>query len=82
MILDNVILWDTDYGIIHCNLRKIMRKNNISIYRIMRLTGIKYDVIRRYYDDNITKYDANILAKLCYSLNCSINEIMEYKKSK
>ena len=81
MITDNIILWDTKYGVIHCNLKNVLKKMDISLYQLERITGIKYDVLKRYYDDVIMKYDANILAKLCYSLRCRIDELLQYDES-
>ena len=70
----------TEYGVIYCNLRKIMASKHISIYKLSKLTGLKYDVIMRYYDNRIIRYDANVLAKFCWSLNCSISELLKYEK--
>ena len=68
-----------EFGVIYCNLKNIMDNKKISIYKLSRLSGLKYDVIMRYYYDNITKYDAIVLAKLCFYLNCSINDILKYE---
>jgi len=56
-----------------------MNKSNISIYKLAKLTGLKYDVIMRYYHNHIIKYDAIVLAKLCYILNCSISDLLKYE---
>lgn len=56
-----------------------MDEKNIHIYKLSRLTGLKYDVIRRYYNNQITKYDAIVLSKLCYVLNCSISDLLKYE---
>ena len=53
---------------------------HISIYKLSKLTGLKYDVIMRYYDNSIIRYDANVLAKLCSVLDCSISELLKYEK--
>ena len=51
----------------------------MSIYKLSKLTGLKYDVILRYYNNSIIKYDANVLAKLCFTLGCSIDELLKYE---
>lgn len=78
MIQEKVILWDTKYGRTRCNLYKIMRSKKISMYQLSRLTNIRYDVLKRYADNDILRYDSSILAKLCYVLNCHINDLIEY----
>ncbi len=55
-----------------------MRKN-ISVYRLSKLTGFKYEVILRYYTNSIMRYDSYVLAKLCYTLNCSISDLLKYE---
>jgi DNA-binding Xre family transcriptional regulator len=57
----------------------MMIKKHISIYKLSKLTGLKYEVIVRYYSNNITKYDSYVLAKLCFVLECSINDLLKYE---
>ena len=56
-----------------------MVQKHIGIYKLSKLTGLKYDVILRYYRDQIIKYDSFVLAKLCYTLNCSISDLLKYE---
>jgi len=56
-----------------------MDEKNISIYNLSKLTGLKYDVIFRYYTNQIIKYDSFVLAKFCYALNCSISDLLKYE---
>ena len=80
IITDNISLLGTEYGLVYCNLRKIIMNKHISIYKLSKLTGLKYDVIMRYYDNRIIRFDANVLARLCSVLNCSISELLKYEK--
>ena len=56
-----------------------MNHKKISIYKVSMLTGLKYDVILRYYNNQIIKYDSCVLAKLCYVLDCSISDLLKYE---
>jgi putative transcriptional regulator len=69
----------TEFGFVYCDLKSIMIKKHISIYKLSKLTGLKYEVIVRYYSNNITKYDSYVLAKLCFVLECSINDLLKYE---
>ena len=82
MITDNIVLWDTEYGKIKCRLKKVMKLTNMSIYQLERITGIKYDVLKRYINDDIVRYDGSVLAKLCYCLNCEISDLLQYERSR
>ena len=70
---------DIEFGVVYCNLKNIMIQKHISIYKLSQITGLKYDVIVRYYSDIIIKYDSFVLAKLCYALNCSISDLLKYE---
>ena len=44
------------------------------------LTGVKYEVIDRYYKgNNVELVDLDFLSKVCYVLNCSISDLLEYQ---
>lgn len=68
-----------DYGKVQINLNNLMDKYNISIYQMSKLTGLKYNTIKSYYiNAPLTKVDLDVVAKMCYVLNCSIADILEY----
>ena len=68
-----------DYGKVEIRLQKIMDKYNISIYQMSKLTGLKYNTIKSYYiNAPLTKVDLDVVAKMCYVLNCNINDILVY----
>ncbi len=78
LITDKVILWNTKVGKINCHLRDIMYIRKINVYQLARLSNLRYEIIDRYYDNKVIRYDSNVLAKLCYSLDCSISDILKY----
>ena len=72
-----------DYGKVEIKLSSIMDKNNISIYRMSRLTSLKHSTIKSYYNnDPITRVDLDVIAKMCYVLDCNIQDILEYHRNK
>ena len=69
-----------DYGKVEIKLRTIMDKKNISIYKLSKLTNLKHSTIKSYYNNApITRVDLDVLSKLCYVLDCKIEDILEYK---
>lgn len=69
------------YGKIKIKLSEIMDKRGITRNKLSTLTGVKYDVVQRYYKaENIERADLDFLAKVCYVLNCEIKDLMEYVK--
>ncbi len=69
-----------DYGNIHFDIKRIMKKKNISKTQLAKLTGLHHQIIDRYYNDNVTRFDKDILAKLCFVLNCELEDIIHYEK--
>ena len=68
-----------DYGKVQINLKDLMDKYKIPIYQMSKLTGLKYNTIKSYYNNApLTKVDLDVVAKMCYVLNCSIADILEY----
>lgn len=71
----------TNYGHINLKIREVMITNGMSIYKLSKLTGLKYDVVKCYYYDSNYAYNLDTLAKICYVLECDINDILEYEHS-
>lgn len=61
------------------DIKPSMEKQNISVYRLSRITGIKYDRVKKYYEGDIYRIDLSNLAKICRALNCKINDVVKYK---
>ena len=57
-----------------------LKKANISRYELAKRTGIQYQIIDKYYKNNVKRYDSYVLERICDALNCQINDIIEYKK--
>lgn len=61
-------------------LKKRLEENNISINKLMRDTNTDFKVIKRLMTGDLIKIDIVVLARICDYLDCSINDIFEYKK--
>ncbi len=78
----NFIVTYADYGSIHYDISAIMKKRNLTQSQIVKRTGLHNQIVERYINGSITRYDKEILAKLCFVLNCELNEIMYYVRPK
>lgn len=72
----------SEYGCITVKLANVMKKRGITRNRLSKLTGSKYDVVDRYYQgENIVMADLDFLARVCYVLDCKIEDLLEYRPS-
>ncbi len=68
-----------NYGKVEIKLSSIMLKRNITIYQMSKLAALKYSTVKAYYTNSpITRVDLDVIAKLCYVLDCKISDILEY----
>ena len=78
--MDSGIFILRNYGKVNFNIKVIMKKKNITRNKLANLTGCTYNVIDRYYKNNITRLDLDVLAKICYVLDCNVSDIIKYEK--
>ena len=77
----SIIRYQTaEYGCVRVKLAEVMETRGITRNRLRTLTGVKYDVIDRYYKgSNVALADLDFLAKVCYVLDCEIGDLLEYQ---
>ncbi len=68
-----------DYGKVDITLKDIMDKKNISVYKMSKLTELKHSTVKSYYNNApLTRVDLDVVAKMCYVLDCKVSDILEY----
>jgi len=76
------VLMYRDYGEIVFDLKSIMDKKGYTINYVVKRTGLHHQIVRRYYEGTALRYDKEILAKICYVIDCDLEDIMYYKRPK
>ncbi len=70
-----------EYGTIKIKLSEVMDKKGVTRNKMRTLTGVKYEVVDRYYKaKNVERLDLDFFAKACYVLGCKIEDLLEYQK--
>ena len=77
--MENIIKLNIENGYYIFKLKDILYKKKISINKLMRETNTDFKVIKRLMTGELVKIDIFVLARLCEYLDCSINDIIEYK---
>lgn len=70
-----------NYGNIRINLKNILEDKKISRNKLCNMIGANYDLITRYYNNSVSRIDLDIIARICFVLNCSISDIIVYEKN-
>lgn len=79
--MENSIFVPQDYGTVIFNFKEVMDKKQINRNQLAKRAGIRFEVADRFYKGNIERMDMDVLARICFVLDCEISEIMQYKKA-
>lgn len=69
-----------DYGKIKIKLKDIMEQKSLTRYQLSKLTNTRFEVINKWYNGSVERIDSDVLARLCFTLGCRVDEIIEYNK--
>ena len=66
------------YGHIEIHLKEYMDERKITRNALSRAVNTRFEVIDKWYNGHVEKIDADVLARICYVLDCSPGEIIRY----
>ena len=66
------------YGHIEINLKKKMDEKQITRNALARAINTRFEVIDKWYNGHVEKIDADVLARICFVLNCTPGDIISY----
>ena len=77
--MDKVSKVKIEKGFYLFKLKNILNDRKISINKIMKDTNTDFKVIKRIMSGELVKIDIFVLARICDYLDCSIEDIVEYR---
>ena len=69
-----------DYGKIDIDLKHILAVKKISRSKLANMAALSYDLVNRYYNNKIIRVDLDVIARICYVLDCKVEDILKYTK--
>ena len=69
---------DINYGHVHLKLETLMKEQNISINKLAFRAEMQRTQLKAYMKNEVQRVDIAVLARLCYALECSLTDLMEY----
>lgn len=80
--MQNVVFSMKEYGHVEIQLKEIMEKRGITRNALARATNARFEVINKWYQGHVEKLDTDVLARICYILDCTPGDIVIYTVSK
>lgn len=80
--MNDGILYKREYGVIHLRLREMMDSRGINRSQMARLIGGRFEVADKWYQGKVEKMDLDVLARICFVLDCQPGDLLEYKMEK
>lgn len=72
------ILYKREYGTVRLRLRELMDQRGINRNQMSQQIGVRFEVVDKWYRGEVEKLDLDILARLCFVLDCQAGELLEY----
>ena len=79
--MSNSVFVPQDYGKTVFSFNKVMDGRKINHYQLSKLAGVRFEVANRFYNGNIERLDIDVLTRVCFVLDCDINDVMSFQKS-
>lgn len=76
------ILIRADYGHVALHLREIMEERGITRNQLAKRIDARFEVVNKWYQGELEKMDLDILARICYALDCTIEDLLQYIPAK
>ncbi len=78
----NEIFSFNHYGHIEISIKELMDEKQITRNALARAVNTRFEVIDKWYNGHVEKIDADILARICFVLECEPGDIIKYDKNK
>lgn len=78
--MDKSVITINDYGKISIHLKEIMDRKKLTRNYLAKASNTRFEVINKWYNNKVEKMDLDVLARICYVLECSPADIIKYEK--
>ena len=66
------------YGTIKIHLAELLEEKKISRTKLAQRAEMQAAQLNRYYKNQVTRLDTDVLARLCTVLECEIGDLLEF----
>ena len=65
---------------IDLKLKEVMKEQHISINKLACRAEMQRTQLKAYMNNEVQRIDLAVMARLCYVLECDLNDLLEYVK--
>lgn len=76
------VMEDKDYGYIKIKLAELIVEKGISKNKLAHRAEMQRTQINQYCNNEVTRLDTAVLARICSSLDCQIEDLLEFVPAK
>ena len=69
---------DEDLGTIPIKLEEVIQQSSLSKNKVAQLSQTQRGQLNHYCKGDIQRIDLAILSRLCYALDCRVEDVLEY----
>ena len=75
---ERAVLIRANYGHVELRLKEVMDERGISRNQLAKLIDARFEVVGKWYKGEVEKMDLDILARICYALDCTTEDLIRY----
>lgn len=72
------VLMRADYGRVELRLQEVLDARGITRNQLAKLIDARFEVVSKWYKGEVEKMDLDILARICYALDCTTEDLIRY----
>ena len=76
--MKNELYTMNQYGKITIDIKTFMDEKSINRNMLARAINARFEVIDKWYGGHVEKIDADVLARICFVLECTPGDIIRY----
>ncbi len=57
----------------------LLEERGMTRYQLAKQSGVQYQTVDKYYKNKVTRYDRDIIARLCAALGCTPGDMIQLK---